>query len=136
MGWRLKQGRIYFNRETNVRKLPQNRTPVLECRTVTTPGGASRLVHFRACHYSTNVDYLFLRLTRLGKTKLKWRSHGRLSVGRGRGEIGGKGTGNKKYNWQVQNRQGEAKNSIGNGKAKEFICMTHGHELRGDCWRE
>ena len=22
------------------------------------------------------------------------------------------------------------KNSIGNGKAKELICMTHGHELR------
>ena len=25
---------------------------------------------------------------------------------------------------------GEVKNSIGNGEAKEFICMTHGHELR------
>ena len=32
---------------------------------------------------------------------------------------------------------GEVKNSIGNGKAKELICMTHGHELRGGggwCW--
>ena len=28
------------------------------------------------------------------------------------------------------NIQGEAKNSIGNGVAKELICMTHGHELR------
>ena len=28
------------------------------------------------------------------------------------------------------NRQGEVKNSIGNGEAKEFICMAHGHELR------
>ena len=28
------------------------------------------------------------------------------------------------------NRQGEVKNSMGNGEAKEFICMTHGHELR------
>ena len=28
------------------------------------------------------------------------------------------------------NRQGEVKKSIGNGEAKEFICMTHGHELR------
>ena len=26
---------------------------------------------------------------------------------------------------------GEVKNSIGNGEAKEFICTTHGHELRG-----
>ena len=26
---------------------------------------------------------------------------------------------------------GEVKNSIGNGEAKELICMTHGHELRG-----
>ena len=41
----------------------------------------------------------------------------------------GKGTGNKKYKWQVQNRQGEVKNSIGNGEAKELICTTHGHEL-------
>ena len=27
-------------------------------------------------------------------------------------------------------RQGEVKNSIGNGEAKELMCMTHGHELR------
>ena len=33
-------------------------------------------------------------------------------------------------NWQVQNRQGEVENSIGNGEAKQFICMTQGHELR------
>ena len=32
----------------------------------------------------------------------------------------------------VQNRQGEGKNSMGNGEAKELICRTHGHELR---WR-
>ena len=25
----------------------------------------------------------------------------------------------------------EVKNSIGNGEAKELICMTHGHELKG-----
>ena len=36
----------------------------------------------------------------------KWRSHGGLSVGRGREENGGKGTGNKKHKWQVENRQG------------------------------
>ena len=30
---------------------------------------------------------------------------------------------------------GEVKNSMGNGEAKELICMTHGHELRGrGCW--
>ena len=27
---------------------------------------------------------------------------------------------------------GEVKNSIGNGKAKELTCTTHGHELRGE----
>ena len=31
----------------------------------------------------------------------------------------------------VENRQGEGKNSIGNVEANELICMTHGHELRG-----
>ena len=25
---------------------------------------------------------------------------------------------------------GEVKNSVGSGEAKEFICTTHGHELR------
>ena len=29
-----------------------------------------------------------------------------------------------------KNRQGEVKNSMGNGEAKELVCMTHGHELR------
>ena len=28
-------------------------------------------------------------------------------------------------------RQGKVKNNIGNVEAKEFICMTHGHELMG-----
>ena len=31
---------------------------------------------------------------------------------------------------------GGFKNSIGSGEAKELMCMTHRHELRGDCWRE
>ena len=31
---------------------------------------------------------------------------------------------------------GAVKNSIGNEEVKECICMTHGHKLRGDCWRE
>ena len=51
--------------------------------------------------------------------------------GIGRKENGGKGTGIKKHKWQVQNRQGEVKNSIENGEAKELICTTHRHELRG-----
>ena len=37
-----------------------------------------------------------------GTESQKWRSHGRLSAERGKGENGGKGTGNKKHNWQVQ----------------------------------
>ena len=52
--------------------------------------------------------------------------------------MGGKDTGNKKHKWQVQNRQGEVKNSMENGEAKELICMTHGHEERwendGEKW--
>ena len=41
----------------------------------------------------------------------------------------GKGTENKQHKWQVENRQREVKNSVGNGEAKELICMTHGYEL-------
>ena len=45
-----------------------------------------------------------------------------------------KGTGSKKQNWWVQNRQGEVKNSTGNGEAKELTCTTHEHELKeGEC---
>ena len=36
----------------------------------------------------------------------------------------------------MHNSQGEVKNSIGNGKAKELICTTHGHELRGGLLEE
>ena len=61
----------------------------------------------------------------------KWRSHGGLSVWWGRGENWGKSTGNKKHKQQVQNRQGDVKNSVGNGEAKELIYITHGYELRG-----
>ena len=48
----------------------------------------------------------------------------------------GKLQGLRSANQQVQNRQGDVKNSIGNGVAKELICMTHGHELRRDCRME
>ena len=61
--------------------------------------------------------------TRTGTESQKWRSHGRLSVGNGREENMGKGTGNKQHKWQVENRQGEIKNSIGNVQAKELICI-------------
>ena len=50
--------------------------------------------------------------------------------GEGGRRMGGNGTGIKKHKWQVQNRQGGVKNSIGKGEAKELLCMTHGHELR------
>ena len=56
----------------------------------------------------------------------------RVISGDGQGENRGEGTGNKKHKWQVQNRQWEVKNSIGNGEAKELIGMTHEHELRGE----
>ena len=39
----------------------------------------------------------------------------------GEGENGGKGPGNKKHKWQVENRQEEVKSSIGNGDAKK-VC--------------
>ena len=70
--------------------------------------------------------------TRTGSESQKWRSHGGLSAGRARkqGENWGKGPGNKKHKWEVQNRQGEAENNMGNGEAKELISRTHGHELR------
>ena len=38
-------------------------------------------------------------------------------IGNMRGN-GGKGTGIKKHNWQVQNRQGDVKNSVGNGEGQ------------------
>ena len=68
--------------------------------------------------------------TRSGTESQKWRSYGGLSVRRRKEENGEKGTGNKKHNWQVQNKQGKVKNSIGNGEAKELTCISHGHELR------
>ena len=54
-----------------------------------------------------------------------------LSAGRGKGRSGEKYIGNKKHNWQVQNRQWEVKNSVENGEAKELISVSHGYELSG-----
>ena len=69
--------------------------------------------------------------TRTGRESQKWKSHGGLPAGEWEQERGGKGTANKQHKWQVKNRQGEGKNSIGNVEAKELICVTHGHELKG-----
>ena len=52
-----------------------------------------------------------------------------LSVGRGRGENEEKVQGIRSINGRYKVDR-EVKNSMGNGKAKELICMTHGHELR------
>ena len=30
----------------------------------------------------------------------------------------------------VGRKSGEVRNTIGNGEAKELMCMTHGHELK------
>ena len=48
--------------------------------------------------------------------------------------VGGKGRENKKHNW-ISTKvfvliQGEGKNNIGNGEAKELTYMSHGHELK------
>ena len=51
--------------------------------------------------------------------------------GSGSGE---EGTENKQHKWQVEYRQGEGKNSVGNVEAKELTSMTHGHELQGGMW--
>ena len=59
--------------------------------------------------------------------EITWRV---INRGVGGGERG-KGTENKQHKWQVENRQGEGKNSVGNVEAKELISMTQGHELQG-----
>ena len=40
------------------------------------------------------------------------------------GDKGEQSAENKQHKWQVENRQGEVKNSIGNVEAKELICTT------------
>ena len=56
---------------------------------------------------------------RTGTELQKQKSHGGLSARSG--ENGREGTGNNKHKWQAQNRQGQVKNSIGNGEAKEVF---------------
>ena len=53
-------------------------------------------------------------------------------MGRGRGKNGGKVQGVRSINGRYKtDRERLRKNSIGNGEAKELICTTHGHKLRG-----
>ena len=70
--------------------------------------------------------------TRTGTESQLWGSSGGLSAGTGKGEKGESGVGIKKHNWQEQNKQGDVKNSIEKGEAKELTHTTHGHELRGE----
>ena len=65
-------------------------------------------------------------MNRFTEIEISWR----VISGEREGKDGEKDTGNKKHKWQVKNRQGEVKNSMGNGEAKEVVCVTHGHELR------
>ena len=46
---------------------------------------------------------------------------GRVISKEGKGEEWRKGTRNKKYKQQVQTRQGDVRDSMGNGKAEELI---------------
>ena len=50
--------------------------------------------------------------------------------GTGLEENRGKGMGNKKHKWSVENTQGEVKNSAGHEEVEELICTTHGHETK------
>ena len=50
--------------------------------------------------------------------------------GVGGGEWGEKVQGIRSINGRYKIDKGEVKNSMGNGKAKDLICMTHEHELR------
>ena len=51
-------------------------------------------------------------------------------LGEGMGRMGEK-VEITKYKLVDTNMHRDVKNSIGNGEAKELICMTHGHEPRG-----
>ena len=50
-------------------------------------------------------------------------------MGREKGGSGGKVQGIRNINGRYK-IDGEIKNGMGNGEAKELICKTHGHELR------
>ena len=48
---------------------------------------------------NNNEENKMKQTTRTGTESEKWRSHGGIPAGRGKGGIGRKGTGNKKHNW-------------------------------------
>ena len=56
--------------------------------------------------------------------------------GGGAGRMRGKGTGNKKHNWQAQNRQGEVKNTIEMENTKNLYVQSMYMNYGGECWRE
>ena len=58
-------------------------------------------------------------------------------MGEWEGKRRGKGTENKKHKCKHKIERGRLRIVYGNGEAKELICTTHGHELRGgrECWR-
>ena len=62
--------------------------------------------------------------TRTGTEPEKQRSHGGLSAGSGRERMGEKVEGRRSINGKYK-IDGEVKNSMGNGEAKEIIYMTH-----------
>ena len=45
--------------------------------------------------------------------------------------MGDKVQGIRSINGRYKIDRGGVKNSIGNGEAKELVCMTHGHALKG-----
>ena len=51
-------------------------------------------------------------------------------MGRGFGAMGEELWELRSTNWQLQNSHWDEKYNIGNGVAKELICMTHGQEQR------
>ena len=73
---------------------------------------------------------------RTGTESEKWTSHGGISVGRGKGGMGGNVQGRSSIISRYKIDGKRLKNGIGDRGLKELICTTHGHELRwGGCCR-
>ena len=60
----------------------------------------------------------------------KWRSHGGYQWGDRGGRMREKLQGIISINGRYKIDRGRLRIVIGNGEAKELMCMTHGHELR------
>ena len=69
--------------------------------------------------------------SRTGTESQKWRPQRGLTAGRWKGRMWEKIQGIRSISGRYKIDRGEVKNSIGNGEAKELICMTYGLELRG-----